>query len=454
MRSERGAVDVWLALTMAILLLVPLSYATSQVVQAARLRAVLQQGAKMVAQAETAAGGYTTNGQKALAGYLAESGLNPDRVYLSTTPGQQGYGQDNMDVVLGYDYDVVLPGTPWTIWHSYVQSGNPAIQSDYVPGAIDASIVSPGGFTGTQINGGGGNTPVTVVDSLTISLNQASSQAGQSVTISGRDLEGSNPPPAGTIVSVSGAGINTSATTDANGHYTASFTVKTAGTYTVSASCGIASASAQLSVTPAAAGQIQLTAPQSVTVGNSLQIDGQVTDVFGNPIADGTSIIVSSNDQNDIPGSQLSTTNGAFAFKANQITLSPLNSPLTVSFSSGDVSATADITVLPGPPEKIVLNDSPVLITAGQSVTFSGQVTSVAGTPVTQGTDVGIGDVNDTQDAFPVTVQTDQNGNYVTSPVVTTLAGQQTVDAGVTVNGQTVSAQETVNVSPGEGQRP
>jgi protocatechuate 3,4-dioxygenase beta subunit len=145
----------------------------------------------------------------------------------------------------------------------------------------------------------------------------------------------------------------------------------------------------------------------------------------------------------------LSTTNGTFQFTVNQVTLSPLSSPLTVSFSSGSASAKADITVLPGPPEKIVLNALSTAITAGQGVTFSGQVMSVAGTPVAQGTDVGISDVSDAQDAFPVTLQTNQSGSFSTSSVVMALAGQQTVDAGVTENGQTVSAQVTVNVSPG-----
>ncbi|MDA8334384.1 MAG: hypothetical protein M0Z41_05200 [Peptococcaceae bacterium] len=454
--SERGSVDIWIALTIAIIILLPTYYATSQVVQAARLRTILQQGANMVAQAEAAAGGYTQNVQRALTNYVTSNGLNPGRVYVSTTPGQQGYGQDNMNVVLGYDYDVVFPGTPWTIWHSYVQSGNPQIQSDYVPGAIDASITSPGGFTGTE--GGKGNTnpptpgPVTVVNSLTLSLSPSSAQAGQSVTVSGQVLEGSNPPPAGTIVNiaVNGAGISVSGSTDANGGYGASFTVKSAGTYTVTASCGIATASRQLGVTPAAASQIQLTAPQSVTVGNKLQIDGQVTDRFGNPVSG--AVDVTSNDQADIPSGPpagpLTAADGTFQMMVNEVTMSPLDSPLTVTFASGTASATASVSVLPGPPEGITLIPSATTVTAGQSVAFTGRVTSVADTPVASATDVAIGDSADSQDAFPVMVQTDQNGSYSTNPITMTLVGTQAVTAAVTENGQTVSAAANVVVSP------
>lgn len=454
--SERGSIDIWLALTIAMIILLPTFYATSQVVQAARLRTILQQGAKMVSQAETASGGYTNNVQTALTNYVTSSGLNPDRVYVSTTPGQQGYGQDNMNVVLGYDYDVVFPGTPWTIWHSYVQSGNPQIQSDYVPGAIDASIASPDGFIGTE--GGKGNTspapsqPSTIVNSVTSSLNPSSVQAGQSVTVSGQALEGSNPPPAGTIVNikVSGAGINVSGTTDSGGNYSASFTMKDTGTYTVVASCGIGTSSQQLSVTPSAASQIQLTAPQSVTVGNDLQINGQITDQFGNPVSG--VVNVTSNDQADIPSSPpaspLTATNGSFQLTVNQVTLSPLNSPLTITFTSGSTSATASISVLPGVPQSITLTSSATTITAGQSVTFTGQVTSVANTPVAANTNVGIGDSSDTQDAFPVTAQTDQNGNYSTSPIAMTLAGTQPVNASVTENGQTINAVANVVVDP------
>ena len=448
LRGERGSIDIWVALTIAIILLLPIGYATSEVVQAARIEVVLQQGSKMVSQAETAAGGYTNNVQLALSNYLSQNGLNPDRVYVSTTPGQQGYGENNMDVVLGYDYDVVLPGTQWSVWHAYVQGGEPSIQSDYVPGAIAASIVTPGDFTGKDLNGSGGNTPITVVNSLTLSISPASAQAGQSITVSGTALEGTTPSPAGTMVSidVSGAGINTTASTNSSGGYSASFTVQSAGTYTVTVSCGIATTPEQLTVIPASASQIQLTAPQSVTVGNSLEIDGQVLDKYDNPL--NISVSVTSNDKTDITTTSVAANNGSFQLTVNQITMSPLSSPLTVTFSSGTATQTASITVLPGPPQNITLTASKTAITAGQTVTFSGAVTSVASTPVATSTSVGISNPLDTQDTFPVTVQTAQSGSYASGALAMTLTGTQAVNASVTQNGQTITASVNITVSP------
>ncbi|MFZ5590598.1 MAG: beta strand repeat-containing protein, partial [Bacillota bacterium] len=450
--NQKGVIDIYLALTIALITLLPLTFAGSQVIKAAHIQTVLQQGQNMAAQAIQAAGGYTNNTQAALKSYLESSGLDPAKTYISVTPGPQGYGSDNLSVVLGYDFDVVVPGTPWKIWHSYVEAGTPRIASRFVSGTgTDSSgYTTPTGLTG--VRGGTDNPdppppPPPLTSAITVAVNPSPVSAGQAVTVSGTVNIGGSPAPAGTSVSVSvsGTSITASATTDNSGNYSCTITSLTsAGNYTITATSGTAQQSTQLTVLPAQAANINLSYPPTVTVGQGFTISGAVSDEYGNTVSDGTQVTVTSSDTTVIPNQVVTTAGGGFSISV--AALSTVN-PVIVTFASGGATSTADITPVRGQATNITITPSATGITAGQQVTFTGRVLSYADTPVAAGTSVGIGCPVD--NAFPVTVQTADDGSFTTGPLTLTRAGTITVTAGTQGLSGTISASTTVSVQPG-----
>ena len=238
--------------------------------------------------------------------------------------------------------------------------------------------------------------------------------------------------------------------TGTSGQFTTTLTETTPGHYSVSASAGIATASTTVNVVASTPATIALNVPSTIEVGQSFTIRASAVDQYGNPVANGTPITISSSDSKDIPTVTLDTQNGQVQ--------DPISKGITavgivnVSATSGKVSASSSIQATPGAPESVTIVANPTTITAGQSVTFSGQVYGPDQTPPATGTPVKLTSTSDTQDPLPTT-STNAKGQYSIGATLT-LAGTQQITAQVPSNGSTITSQSVaVTVQPGPAEQ-
>lgn len=419
-------------------------------------RQVLQQAGQIVDRSIVASGCLTTNAEDQLTSFLQTNGLAPSRVYLNASTTQQSYGSRNLSATVGYDVTFAIPFTGWRLWNRYTQVSVPSDQSQYVPGdgagssGCSSSTTIAAAFGGTSnygSTGGSGSTSTVspTVSSVTLTASPNPVSAGDPITLSGTAMEGSSPAPTGTQVEITTSLGTKSASVGSNGNFGTTYSTNTPGTYTFTASAGIATATAKDVVNPSSAATLNLSAPSSIQVGQSFTIQVSALDQYGNAVANGTNITINSSDSKDIPTTTLPTQGGQIQDSVGGISQ---EGAATVTATTGSVTKSATIQVTPGAPQSVTISASPTSIVAGQSVTLSGQVYGPDNTPPQNGTPVTIASTSDTQDPLPTTSTNAQGQFSITATL--TLAGVQSLVAQVPTGGSTITSQPTqVTVTPG-----
>lgn len=444
-----GYVEFLVAMVLSLMVLIGCTYGLLSI----RMSTTLTQAGGIVNRSLVANGGLTINAQNQLNSFLKKNYLDPSKIYLNTTTSRQSMGSTGLSLTIGYDFDLYAPSTKTVLWHKYYEVSVPSEQSQYIPGATGdnsgiVASVSPdfGGIQGGTSSGGSGSgsNPSDIATSMTIQVNKSTVMVNNPVGVSGTVVFGSNPAPSGTQVSISGGGIVQNVTTDANGQFSTSVAFTQPGTITVGGTCGIAMANATITVKPNAPNTITLQVPNTIQVGQSLQITGAVLDQFGNPVSDGTQVQISSSDSTDIPSTIVTTIGGNFYWQVPNGVTSLLGGSFTITASSGSATNTQTLSVIPGNLKAISFQISKSTVTAGGTVTFSGKVTGPYGSPAAT-TNVTILSGTDVTDSFP-TVTTDANGNFSVTATIT-VAGNQEFYAQAT--GPVTSLPLNVTVVPG-----
>ncbi len=469
-QDERGQAASYIALAFSLFVLLGAGVGYMADMQhTAQVRSNLVQAGHMILSYEAQDGCLTNQDVRIVQNFLQNNGIDPAGVYLDANTARQSYGQGGNYVDIGYDYTIAnlpLVGT----WKGYVGPVQvTAAKSSYVPSAsadtssCDSNVLAV--FSGSSTfgggGGGGGPTPVTIT-SVSVQLSANGSQAATSLTVPAGttvDVGGAESPAVpGTLVAVATPVGTQYVTANSAGTYGMAFVVDTPGAYTVTATAASQTASASLTVTPGAAADITLSYPAQVQVGQSFNISGAATDAYGNPVPNGTAIMVSTADGSMFTSpspfpSSVTASGGAFAIQG--IVPDALGTA-TISFSSASATATASITVQPGPAQKVTIQASAATVTAGGTVSFSGQVTGPYNTPVAQGTKLDVTSTDTTDNIMPDgTPTTDANGDWAdppsggTTPIILTVAGSQTVTATVDQTGsQAQPASVQVQVLP------
>lgn len=418
-------------------------------------RQVLQQAGQIVDRSIVASGCLTSAAQDQLDAFVTQNGLNPADMVVQAQTTETPYGSRMPTALLGYDFNIPNPFNGSTLFKTYTQVSIPSDQSLAVLGdgaatsgcATDLSST----FTGTTNYGSTGGTGSsgsgTAVTSLTFSASPNPVPSGTTVALSGVADVGSNPAPSGTVIDLALPNEALAVSVGSNGDWSTTWTAVSPGSYTLTASSGIASANVSLDITAAAPQTITWQVPGTVTIGQAFTIQATVTDTNGYPVPNGTAVTLSSTDSTDIPTVTLDTLNGVVSERINSGITQDVSS-VTLTAASGSVTSQDTITVDPGAPQSVTITASPTTIVAGGSVTFSGQVEGPDNTPPAAGTPVTLASQTDTTDTFPSTT-TSGSGAYSASATLT-VAGSQQVTAQVTSNGSTITSTPTVvTVDPG-----
>jgi protocatechuate 3,4-dioxygenase beta subunit len=452
MCDESGQAQTYVALAVAVPLILAGWLAGSGVATTVSAQSVLHNAAELADRSITTDGCLTQSAVQQIASYLQTNGINPNEVSLEAPTSAASYGQTigaagQPAVSMSYTATVYLPLTSVPVWHPTVTVQVPVDTSQYVQAAVPSQSACASGsqlasvFTGGG-GGGGGSYGGPTVSSLTLSASPATVEEGVAVTVSGQAMVGSGPAPAGTVIVISYSGHETSASTDGSGRFSATVAFDAPGVETVTSTAGSASAQATVTVQAPSPASIQLSAPSSVAVGQAVTISGTVLDQSGRAVGDGTKVSITSTDAKDFPAETATTTAGGFTFSfpAGATMLGGV----TFTVTAGTASAQATVQVTPGQPETVTLSVTPSSGTAGGSFTVSGTVLGPDGTPVAGGTAVSLSSPDDAQDPLP-TLSTDANGHFSGS-VTITLAG--TIHL-VAEAGGVASAPVGVDVSPG-----
>ena len=250
------------------------------------------------------------------------------------------------------------------------------------------------------------NVTVTPANAANITLTPATSDviAGQTDVFTGTvtDTYG-NVVADGTVVTLASSASSASTVVKTSGgQFTFTPTDDTkAGTFTLTARAGdSASQSASVTVTPSAPATITLTAANpSVMAGASDTFSGTVLDAYGNKVADGTAVTLTSSA--NLPPTQVITSNGQFVYTPTDDTQLGRYT-LTASISS-TLSASAAVNVTPGQTARIQLNGPTSLTVGSTGATYTGVAVDAYGNMVADGT------------AFTVTSQQGTVANVTTS---------------------------------------
>ncbi len=458
---EEAGVAQYVALAIALPILLMAAVAGTALIETVSAQSVLHNTAEIVDRSLVADGCLTQNALTAAQQTLQANNMNPNQVYLDTTGGsgaQQLYGQRGLSVNMGYDLNLNVPGTNWSVAKDYVRAQVASDQSQYVPNVVNnSSCISTTamqtafqgtrGQNGVQLAGGsssGVTPPATMPTAITEAATPTTATVGETVTVSGQVLESGSPAPAGVAVAISSSQANATAQTNAQGGYTATLTFSQPGTVQIGVMAGLVTQTATVDVIPAQPATIQISAPSAIVVGQPFTISGTVLDAAGQAVADGTQVSITSNDAADVSNQTTTTTAGQFIFDVSSGITSLATNPVTVSVSASPASQSASIQVQPGAPQSVSFSATPSSETAGSQVSVSGQVLGPDGTAVAAGTQVTIQSPNDTADTFPV-LTTDAQGNF-SGTVTLDEAGQIDMYASA---GKVQSAQQTVQVSAG-----
>jgi len=219
----------------------------------------------------------------------------------------------------------------------------------YVYGQNAFSGQSQGTYQTTSTPSGG--TPT-----LTASVSTSTPTVGEAVTVTGTAAD-SGVAIGGTTVDVTpsgGGASSTQAVTGSDGAYSASVTFTSPGTYAIAVTDGSASASTSVTVSADSVSSIVVSTTSPVSDGATEIVYATVTDAMGNPVANGTTLKVSSTDSTDIPSQTVTTTGGEVALGVVWTQVGTWS----VTFTSGSVSGSASVTVDVGQAANITLTAS------------------------------------------------------------------------------------------------
>jgi adhesin/invasin len=221
-----------------------------------------------------------------------------------------------------------------------------------------------------------------------------------------------------------------------NGVATAVLSSTVAGLATVTATVGSLSATALVTFTPGPPANLALAAaPSTLPVDDLSTLTADVTDQFGNPVADGV-VVSFTTSFGTLSDNSATTVNGA----ATAMLSSTLPTAV-VTATVGGLSATALVTFTPGAPANLALVAAPSTLQVGNLSALTATVTDqfgnlvADGTPVSFSTNLGVA-----TPAVAVTV----NG-VATAVLSSTVAGLATVTATV----GSLSATALVTFTPG-----
>ncbi|AFM40457.1 Ig-like domain-containing protein [Desulfosporosinus acidiphilus SJ4] len=433
--------------------------------KAAEIKGYLGEGAKRVEESIKANGCLTQNAEANIAQYLRSNGMDPANIYFNASTGRQSYGSTAVNGALGYDFTIEVPGFNLPIYKVYLEKEIPNVNSDYVTGMTADTSACVGDFSnfgGVQMSTTDlGPTPTTNVTNPSIPTSLTFSgpttvTVGQGGQYSGVVSMGATAAPAGTQVEISSPNGTTMATTQADGSFSVTITFPSVGPQVITAKAGIGTAAETVTVAAGAPVQLLLTNPSSGTgnyqtvIGNSISIQGMVTDASSNPVSL-ASISVTS-DTSDVPNQTIKTnTQGAFNFTYTPKSVTTQH----VTFTINSLTATANVSIQQGTPQSITLqsstgssySSSPLTITAGQAINLKGNVAGLYGSPVS-GVTVSVASPTDGIDNMAPngSITTDTAGNFTNLDVVLTQTGTQAIQA--TTAGINSPAQIQVNVNP------
>lgn len=449
-RDTRGVSD-YIDLVYTLPLLLGAFVAGSMVVTTVSAQGVLHSAAAMADRSLVANGCLTSGTVQGIESTLQAAHMSPSDLAVQTqgVSGAQAafYGTSGIGVSMTYHLPLTLPGTPVTVFTPTLTAQVSQDQSQAVPygggAACASSALVASSFPGAGASGSGtsgSDTLPAVATSVTVSATPNPATVGSPVTVTGT-VSSNGTPMANVGLQVTLGSQTVTVTTNGAGSYQTSLTPTQAGNDTVTATAGPASQSVALTVNAASPASLSLTAPNTITVGQSLTVQGTVTTANGNPVADGTQVTVSSSDP-AIAMQTATTQNGTFSVSEPAVTsLNP--NPITITATAGSATQSATITVDPGAPQTVSLTASPTSAAAGSSWTISGTVNGPDGTPVAAGTSVTVQAQGDTVDA-PVTLSTDNQGHFSGSMTLTQ-AGTLTLTAAV---GSVTSSGVSVTVTP------
>jgi hypothetical protein len=248
--------------------------------------------------------------------------------------------------------------------------------------------------------------------------------------------------------------------TDGGVHdFTNGFTLRTAGSQTVTATDTVASSitgSASLNVSAAAAHHFQISAPASSTAGSPFDLTVTVQDAFNNTVTayTGTVSFTSSDLGASLPANYTFTTgdNGTHTFPGGVNLVTAGSQTVTASDTVSGINGSASIIVNPGTPDHFSIGAPATAssrvafdVTVTVQDAFNNTVTGYTGTITFTSSDTDPGVVLPADYTF----QTSDMGS-VTFPGGVTLItpGDQAVKATDTVSGINGSATVTVTTSP------
>jgi predicted extracellular nuclease len=188
----------------------------------------------------------------------------------------------------------------------------------------------------------------------------------------------------GTLVSFTTdlGNVSPASATTVNGVATATLSSTVAGVATVTATVGSLSATAQVTFTPDVPANVALVAvPSTLPVDNLSTLTATVTDQFGNPVADGTTVNFTTS-LGTLSGSSATTVNGV----ATVTLSSTLPGVAVVTATVGSLNATTQVTFTAGAPFSVTLVAVPSTLPVGSLSTLTATVTDQFGNFVANGT--------------------------------------------------------------------
>ncbi len=368
------------------------------------------------------------------------------------------YDSDNNEDVL----IATLSGSTWTATTSINPTGalSPSLSGVSCYDASDCfGVGTYNDVGGDQLpfystNAGSGPPPPPPTTQLAVSA-PSSMTAGTAadVTITAEDSTGATTTGySGTVhfTSSDGQAVLPADSTLTNGVGTFSVTLKTAGAQTITATDTVTSSitgtSGSITVGPAAATSLVVSAPSSATAGNSFSFSVTALDAFGNTATgySGTVHFTSSDGQAVLPADS-TLTNGAGTFSATLATAGDQTITATDTVNSSITGTSGSITVGPAAADHFVVS-APSSATAGKSFSFSVTALDAFGNTATGYSGTVQFTSSDGQAVLPAD-STLTNGAGTFSATLKT-AGDQTITATDTVNSSITGTSGSITVGP------
>jgi predicted extracellular nuclease len=175
--------------------------------------------------------------------------------------------------------------------------------------------------------------------------------------------------------------LSGSSATTVNGVATVTLSSTLPGVATVTATVGSVSATVEVTFTVGAPANVTLVAlPSTLPVGSLSTLTATVTNQFGNPVADGTTVNFTTS-LGTLSGSSATTVNGV----ATVTLSSTLPGVATVTATVGSVSATVEVTFTVGAPANVTLVALPSTLPVGSLSTLTATVFDQFNNPIADG---------------------------------------------------------------------